>query len=501
LLINFNRKTIAKNTLFNLLGYGIPILFAIALIPPLINGLGKERFGILSLVWVLIGYFSFLDLGIGRSLTKVIAEKIGLNQIEQIPLIFWSALLLMFTMSVIVSGISIFFIPSFLNQYLNISPKLKPETYKIFFAVSITMPLITTTAGLRGVLEAYQKFYIVNIVRIVLGIATFLGPLLILILTNSLFWIVIFLIFIRFIIWITYLIFNFRINKKIQNEIRFSFNSIKPLLKFGLWISLANIIGPLVLYADRFIIGILISAVAITYYTTPYEIITKLLIIPSALVTVLFPVFSANFETNPESSKKLFLKSIKSIFLIVFPIVLIIITFAKEGMSLWLGQDFASNSTHILQFLSIGILMNCLSLIPNIFFQGTGRPKIPTLINLLELPLYLLTMWFAIKKWGITGAAVTYMSMAAIDAIAMYLMSFKIFSINIHGKFKIGILIPMLLLLIPFQLNSISDKSFFIVIFLIVFSLVSWKYLLEEEEKSFLRLKIQSLFKSQQINN
>ncbi len=486
---------IAKNTVYNLLGYGIPGLAALVLIPPLVHGLGKERFGILTLIWMVIGYFSFLDLGIGRSLTKVIAEKIGMNKTEEIPIIFWSALLLMLVVSLIVSGISTFFIPTILNKYLNISPNFKTETLKIFYAVSLSIPLITTSAGLRGVLEAYQKFYAVNLIRVILGISTFLIPLLILIFTKSLFCIVISLIFIRFFIWSVYLILNFRVNKKIWSDVHFSFESIKPLLRFGLWISLANIIGPLILYSDRFLIGMKVSAAAITYYATPYEMITKLLIIPSALGTVLFPVFSSNFLTNPTLSKKLFIRGVKVIFLVIFPIVIIIITFAKEGMSLWLGNEFSVHSAYILQLLSVGIFMNCLSLIPNIYFQGTGKPKIPTLINLIELPFYLSIMWFSITKWGISGAAMTYMLMATVDAAAMYLMALRIFSMNIQSQITVSIIFSIFVLIIPFYLISILSKVFFIGSLSVVFYFISWNYFLTIEEKTLFHLKTQSLFK------
>ena len=80
----YSGSRVAKNTIYNLLGYGLPLIIAVVLIPPLIKGLGEERFGILNLAWVVIGYFSFLDFGIGRALTNIIAEKIGLNQIEKI---------------------------------------------------------------------------------------------------------------------------------------------------------------------------------------------------------------------------------------------------------------------------------------------------------------------------------------------------------------------------------------------------------------------------------
>ena len=35
-------------------------------------------FGVLSLVWMFIGYFSLFDLGLGRATTKLVAEKIDL---------------------------------------------------------------------------------------------------------------------------------------------------------------------------------------------------------------------------------------------------------------------------------------------------------------------------------------------------------------------------------------------------------------------------------------
>ena len=50
-------------------------LAALAAVPFLLQRIGVERFGLLSLAWVLIGYFSLFDLGLGRALTKMIAER------------------------------------------------------------------------------------------------------------------------------------------------------------------------------------------------------------------------------------------------------------------------------------------------------------------------------------------------------------------------------------------------------------------------------------------
>ena len=68
---------LAKNTLFSLVGSGIPIIVAIFSIPILINALGADGFGILTIAWMVTGYFSLLDLGVGRALTKMVSEKLA----------------------------------------------------------------------------------------------------------------------------------------------------------------------------------------------------------------------------------------------------------------------------------------------------------------------------------------------------------------------------------------------------------------------------------------
>ncbi len=468
------------------MGYGIPLVFALAIIPPLIKGLGTERFGVLNLAWIVIGYFSFFDFGIGKGLTKVIAEKIGLNKLEEIPPIFWSSLFSMLAVSIFFAIMLLFFVPYLINVF-NISDKLHSEALSTFYLLAIAVPIVSTTAGLRGVLEAYQKFGLVNIIRVFLGIFTFLGPLLCLILTNSLFWIVFFLIFIRIIIWTIYLILCLKVNVGIPEKIKFDFDALKPVLKFSAWITIANIIGPIILYSDRILLGILISASAITFYATPYEIVTKLLVIPSALSGVLFPIFSASFFTDPDSSKKILLRGIKFIFIIIFPLVFLIVTFSFEGMNIWLGANFAQQSGLVLQFLSIGILMNSLSLIPNNFFQGIGKPKIPTLINLAELPFYLLVMYLSIKFNGIKGAAIAYMLAATFDAILMYIVAYKLVGLKFTNKISaLSFLAVIFMLIIPFFINYFIVKILFAVIFLVIFFIVVWKYFFTNDEKEFI---------------
>ena len=281
--VTFSGGVLAKNTIFNLTGYGIPLIFALILIPFIIKGLGTEKFGLLNLAFVIIGYFGFFDFGIGRALTKFVAEKLGTNHIDEIPSIFWTSFILMFLISLLGTIILLFFAPSLVHNFIKISKPIQAQTLKSFYLLALSIPIVTTTAGIRGVLEAYQKFGVINIIRTFLGISMFLGPLLCLIFTNSLFWIILFLIIVRVIVWILYLIQCFKINADIRKKISFESKLVKPILKLSGWMTVSNIIVPILIYLDRFLIGALASATAIAYYATPYEAVTKLLLVPGAI--------------------------------------------------------------------------------------------------------------------------------------------------------------------------------------------------------------------------
>ena len=230
-----------------------------------------------------------------------------------------------------------------------------------------------------------------------------------------------------------------------------------------------------------------VSVTAVTYYATPYEVVTKLLLIPGALVVVLFPVFSSSYIINPEYSKKLFISGTKFIFLILYPAILLIVVFAHEGMEFWLGIKFAENSSLILQILAIGVLLNSLAAIPFNFFQGTGKPSIPALVNLIELPFYLLTMWIVIKEWGINGAALVWLVRIIIDTIILFFIAQRKFSIyNNSGSKLVIFFILLFTLTTPFLIDDILIKTIFVIIFLVSYSIITWKHLLELDEKSYM---------------
>src|ERR1700730_6464738 len=173
-------RLLARNTVWNLIGSGAPMLVAVFCRPILIRGLGKDRFGVLTLAWALIGYASLFDLGLGRALTQLVAKKLGAGEDHEVPALVWTSLLLMALLGVLGAGAVGLLSPWLVHRALNVPDALEPETLQAFYLLGLSIPLVISTAGLRGLLEAHQRFGMINVLRVPMGVFTFAGPLLVL---------------------------------------------------------------------------------------------------------------------------------------------------------------------------------------------------------------------------------------------------------------------------------------------------------------------------------
>lgn len=481
-------RLLARNTLINLVGYSAPLLVAVVSVPILISQLGTARFGVLTLVWVVVGYFSLFDLGMGRALIKLVSEKLGEGRDSETPPIIWTGLALMISIG-LVGTLAVFLLaPWFVGGVLEIPQELRRETLYAFYVVAISVPMVIGTAGLRGVLEAQQRFGLVNAVRVPMSAFNFAGPLLVLPFSNSLFWVVGILVAGRFTGMLAHLVLCFYTMPALRTGVVIHRALLKPVFKLGGWMTVAHGAGSLLVTLDRFIVGALISASAVAYYATPGEIVGKLWFIPEALVGVLFAAFSASFLRDRERATLLFGQGVKYIFLAVFPLTLIIVTLADEGLTLWLGPEFASNSHRILQWLAIGTLINVLSFVPYALVQSAGRPDLTGKVHLAELPAFVLMAWWLTSSFGLMGAVAAWVLRVAVDALIMFYMVRWFLPIPAASVRRAAVVLGTALCVMVFAmlLNGIIVKAIFLALSAPVFALTVWFFLLAKEEKSLL---------------
>lgn len=416
-------RSLVGATLWNLAGALLPLLVGLAAIPLLLQALGIERFGMLALIWMLTGYFGLLDLGLGRALTKLVAEQAEHARHEDLARGVWSGLVLMSAFGAAGAAALAAAAGPLVRGLLNVPAALQPEAVAAIWFLACSLPVAIATTGLRGVMEGLYLFKLANLIRMPLAALTFLAPLAVTAFTPDLAAVSASLLGVRLVGLIAHWIACVRTLPALAAPKRPDRALLRLLLGFGGWLTVTNVVGPLMTYLDRFVIGAVSDLAAVAYYATPYDLVTKLLLIPFALTGALFPVFSGTLPRGGAEPARLMTRSLAAVFAVVFPAVVITVAFAREGLGLWLGVEFASHSFRVLQWLAAGVLVNAMAQVPFTFVQGAGRPDWIAKLHLAELPLYIAGLWWMLGMAGIVGAAMVWTARVTLDALILLRMA------------------------------------------------------------------------------
>lgn len=410
------------HSVLNALGQAIPAAVAVVAVPAMVRLFGTERFGLLTLSWSVIGYASLFDFGIGRALTQVVAERRETADGHELASLIWSAIAALSFIGVLVALAGILAAPRITGSALGISLPLQSEARVALRMLACGIPVVVAATAVRGVLEAHQRFDLVNLVRVPLGISMFVGPLLVAPFSVSLSWAVAALIAARVVAFVVQTIMMMRVIPTTRLRPSLHARRLAPLARFGAWMTVSNVLSPLMTQADRFIIGATLSASVVAYYTAPYEMVTRLMsAVAVAIATSLFPAFAR--WRDPVHARGLYRRGTFLTALGMTPLMLGVALMASPLLRLWLGPTFAEQSASVLQILSIGAIFNGLAQVPFAHIQAIGRADLTAKIHAIECPFYLLAAVSLIRSHGVNGAAIAWSLRTAVDALLLFVVS------------------------------------------------------------------------------
>jgi O-antigen/teichoic acid export membrane protein len=488
-------RILVRNVIVNFAGQIMPLLAAVICMPVLASALGIERLGLLNLAWVVLGSFGLLDLGLGRALTQIVATKLAVGRSEALSALLLAGSGLLFGVGFFAAASIWIAAPWLVSHSINVSINLHTEAVTSLQLLAIGLPFMMASTAARGFLEAHQRFGLVNVVRAPLGAVTYLGPVVVLPFSRSLVAAVAVLAIARVVACITYLALCWRLVPAVSARARPTTNDTAALLRTGSWITLANVAGSFVAYADRLVLGAVIPIATLTYYAAPQEVISKLTVVPMTIGAVIFPAFSAASALKSGQVTALFEKMSMYSYIALLPVTFAGAAFAPQWMSLWMGQAFAAHSAGVAQWFCLGVLVNSLAVTPVSFLQAAGRADLTAKLQCYEIPFYVAALWYASTRFGLTGVAVVWVVRILVDALLMYLASWQVLPDGNRlpkrqGRvFGIGLVGFALLWLSP---NGLSRLLIFIASATLF--LVALPKLLAEEDRTSARLFCRKLW-------
>jgi O-antigen/teichoic acid export membrane protein len=433
--------TLSKSLIYNLSGPILPFLTGAVCIPFLINRIGTERFGLLTIAWTVIGYLTIFDFGLGRSLTLYVSRCLANGRRDEVREVVRSGLVMIGIVSLIGTVLVVLFSHS-LIAWMKVRPTYVHETQISFVLLGLAIPLVVMSSGLRGVLESFQRFDVTNVIRVIQGIWTFVGPTLVLPFSLRLDAMVSVLLVGRLATTIAYAMAVHGELPTKTSTIRSALVSRKDLLWYGGWTTLSSLLTPIMEYMDRFFISSVLGAAVVAFYTTPYEVVFRLNFISEGILGVLFPLMAKRLTLKSDSmaSEEMMNFAMRLMTVGVFPFVLLLVIGGHWILYFWLGPVFAHKSAPVLQILAIGLLINSFAKVPSNLIQANGRSDVTAKLHLIELPVYIPCLTWALAKYGIEGAALVWSLRMLLDFVLLLWASGAVARVRVGALLRLGMM-------------------------------------------------------------
>lgn len=411
------------NIMWNFFGQAWMLVIAFLAMPFIIHRLGVDLYALYTLIGIIIGYFGFLQFGLGTASIKYIAQYLAAKDEVNIKRTFWACLFMYILVGLLGTIIIASLAPILVARFLKIPPELKELSVLVLKIGSLGF-LVSMLLGVIGsVIQAVGRFDILNRVGIILGTAQVIITVMLLKYGFSLKAIVIFNIAAQMIGVFVYWVYALRLLPFLSKP-ALDIATVKRLFKFGGMVTVSSVVVPVLVNIEKIFLAIFRPVSALTYYSVPYGIMSRLSVIPSAFLSVLFPTFSYFGDMDGgKVNKDLHYRSTLYIFFCYAFFMIFFVIFGKSFFALWLGDDFAEKSTNILTILLTAGLINVIAWPSLTFLQGTGKPHIPAAFHVVETIIYVPAAWILISRFGGYGAAFAWLLRVIFDTLLLNIAS------------------------------------------------------------------------------
>lgn len=485
---------LVHNTALNFFGQLAPIITGILTIPFIIRRLGVDGFGILSLSWVVMGNLTIFNLGISRAVTKFMAESLGNEEMGDLPHIVWSSVYFQAVLGILGGILLAALSPYLVTKVFNIPQNQTGETIRIFYLIAASVPFFLLSETFSGVLQAAQRFGLVNAVRIPITVAAFLLPAAALLCGYNLFGVVVMLLLSKIAGFFAYFVLCIRHFPTLRKDFSIHPGKIKEVLIFGGWLTVSNLISPIFLYFERFFIVSILSVEMLAFYSAPFEMISRIIVFPASLALTIFPAFSYYGKDNGRILSEIFSRSLKCLIFVMVPASLFFFVFAKDVLSLWLGNEFAVHSAAVFQILTVVFFLNALAYVPLSAIQGLGRADLNAKLELVLAPIFMFLLFVFIRAFGLNGAGLAKLAAMIIDLVGLLIFAEKVGGLSIRnssfGTLRPVLTVSLMLACASFLLmacHALIMKASIFTILVILYVFLFWRAGFDSTDKRYIK--------------
>lgn len=435
-------RRVALNSILNLVTGVAIIALNIAFVPALIRSFGTELFSVLSVTWMILANLAWLDLGFSRAAARFVAQELAISRPDKAAIWAWTAILTQLVLGA-VGAAGLYVLAPRLTVLLQIDPHRRELVTLALRLFAFSIPLDLATRSLSGVLQARQRFGWLNALNIAGTFWTF-GAYGLGILRDGDFLVVIVGLFtLRFANLAAMAWGAVRVLPELKRPtgiialFRDYRANARTMVGYGWWLSLTSLLGALLLYFDQWMIGVIIGAAILPFYTVPMGILGRLAIFSSSVTSTLFPAFSALHASRDWGQiEQFFIRSHRYILAILTPVMFLIFVWGHAFLWFWISPRFAVQATIPLQILCLGMIVGLLAPISGSLIEAIGKPEIVAKLYMIEVPVNFALVYAFTKAGGVTGAAWSFSLRTVLETIVLLLIVYRMTPFSLGALLK-----------------------------------------------------------------
>jgi len=397
------------NVSFNVVGQAYVAGLSFAVVPYLVHHLGIGPYGVVALVVALGGFASLFNFGIGRSLSKHVAELHWRGDERAIGHLFQNALAVALAAGVLIIAIGVGFRGPLARTLVH-----GDSTVQSLGGIAIVVATLGLLASIvmdvfAGMVVAVQRFEVYSGINILIASIWQIGSVAVLRLHFTVNAVIVLPLIATLIGTAAYVLMLRRLMPSLSFRPAMQWQVLRQLLTFSAAISFGNASTMLVHRSDRLMIAHYYPIAALPFYAIPYALSEKTAMGVFNITSAIFPsVSELASQQQAERLRTLYLRSSKFVPLAALPVTIVLWVLARPILALWIDPTFAAQGTLVLQLLAAGFLINIFGHVPLATAQAMGEPWLAAEFAFLDGAVSLLFFVVLIPRYGAAGAAIAF---------------------------------------------------------------------------------------------
>lgn len=419
------RPRIVSHTSIILGAQIVSAIVAFVTIPSIALGLGAEKYGLYTLLFLFLGYSTALDFGLSFALVKHIAEldpKIHRPEIDS--LVNTATMVYAITAGAFMLGL-VAGRGWVAQNLLHVPEALAPVARDAILLVAFSVPFATATTVFGALFRGLLRFQYVALFSVANVSVYSIGAALLVAAGASLRVVIGWYVGVTAVTALIQWIVLRRMLPGFWPVPRLDTGRLRQLLGFGSFMAVNQVGRIALLQLDRLVIARALSVGMAGYYAVPFGISQRLNMLGGAAATVAFPHSSASIARGElDDFRRQHLQSARVVTWLTLAPTLAVIVFADKILRYWMSPEFAAEGTEVLRLLAFGVLWISVASLDAVSIEGSGRPWVTALFMAITGVMNIVGLLALTPVWGLAGAAASVMiSLLALAALDVWYCS------------------------------------------------------------------------------